>query len=556
VGVKELAFLKRDQELPEELKDKRNLAAVDLLAGDYEKAEAVYDEIIKVVPKNGQIWLEYTHTLLGLGRKEEAKKAYQSVKKFIRKEESVFGIGNSRTMVEFGILIEEEGDAETAEQIYQTVTSQESDWYKPWFLYATIYKKREKFERAEEIYREALGTVTVEKERLLIGLAEILTLQHKFDEGLETRRQAIKENPKLAEAWFSFAVDSYQFGDYDEAEDALAKTIELSQGNQTMMEAINQTVKMLEDHLKKCPEGMDEGEFAFSVGVVHYQNQDFSKARTSLQRAVRLRPDHAESWAILGGSLAQLKDLRDAEKACKTAISLDTKSIAAYQVLSGIRAMQGDMDSAISTLKQGIKINPGDSTLLIMLADAEKAQGGDVFFPQEMVDAEENKREALTLLTQGNLKKALKSFKKSLKFNPNDADVWAHIGLIHVNMQKFDEGEKAAREAIRLNESNSVAWGVLGAALGDAGKTDEAEEALTKAVKLDPNNVSNILPLGFIHLQKGNLDIAQTLFEKSVKLRPKVAVAWQMLAQVYTLQGREKEAADALEKAQKFTPSE
>jgi len=102
VGVKELAFLKRDQELPEELKDKRNLAAVDLLAGDYEKAEAVYDEIIKVVPKNGQIWLEYTHTLLGLGRKEEAKKAYQSVKKFIRKEESVFGIGNSRTMVQIG----------------------------------------------------------------------------------------------------------------------------------------------------------------------------------------------------------------------------------------------------------------------------------------------------------------------------------------------------------------------------------------------------------------------------------------------------------------------
>ena len=554
--MRELAFIKRNQELPEEFKDTRNLAAVDLLAGDYEKALVAYEGIIKAVPKNGLIWLEYTHTLLGLGRKEEAKIAYQNVKKFISKEESVFGIGNSHTLVELGILMEEEGETETAEQIYQAITTQESNWYKPWFLYASIYKKQEKFERAEEIYREALETVTVDKERLLIGLAETLTLQHKFEEGLETRRRAIKENPKLAEAWFSFAVDSYQFGDYDEAEDALAKTIELSQGNQMMMEAIKQTVKMLEDHLKKCPEGMDEGEFAFSIGVVHYQNQDFSKARASLRRAVRLRPKHAESWAILGGSLAQLKDLREAEKACKTAISLDTKSIAAYQVLSGIRAMQGDMNSAVSTLQQGIKVNPGDSTLLKMLADAEKAQGGDVFFSQGMADAEENKSEALTQLAQGNLKKALKSFKKSLKFNPNDADVWAHIGLIHVNLQKFDEGEKAAREAIRLNESNAVAWGVLGAALGDAGKTDEAEEALTTAVKLDPNNVSNILPLGFIHLQKGNLDIAQTLFEKSVKLRPKVAVVWQMLAQVYALQGKEKEAADALVNAQKYTPTE
>ncbi|TFG94641.1 tetratricopeptide repeat protein, partial [Candidatus Thorarchaeota archaeon] len=524
-----MAFKKKDQELPEELKDKRNLAAVDLLAGDYEKAKIAYDEIIKNTPKNGQIWLEYTHTLLGLGRREDAKKTYQNVKKFLRKEESVFGVGNSYTMVEFGMLMEEEGDIETAELIYQAVISQKPDWYKPWFLYASIYKRKENYERAEEIYREALVSVTIERERLLIGLAETLTLQHRFEEGLTTRKQATKENPKFAEAWFSFAVDSYQFGDYDEAEEALVKAKELSKGNQPMMDSIAQTVKMLEDHLKKCPEGMDEGEFAFSVGVVHYQNQDFSKARDILRRAVRLRPNHAESWTILGGSLAQLKDLREAEKACKIAISLDSKSVAAYQVLSGIRAMQGDMEAAISTLKHGIKANPGDTSLLKMLADAEKAQGGDEFFSQEMADAEDNKREALTYLGQGNLKKALKSFKKSLKFNPNDADTWAHIGLINVNLQKFDEGEKAAREAIRLDENNPIAWGVLGAALGDAGKIDEAEKALTKAVELDPNNVSNLLPLGFIHLQKGKLDMAQILFEKSVKLRPKVAVVWQML---------------------------
>lgn len=547
-----MAFKKRDRELPEELKDKRNLAALDLLAGDYEKAIFAYGEIIKDTPKNGQIWLEYTHTLLGLGRKEDAKKAYQNVKKFLRKEESVFGVGNSYTLVEFGMLMEEDGDTETAEQIYQAAAAEKPDWYKPWFLFASIYKKDENYERAEQIYREALTLVTIEKERLLIGLAEILTLQHRFEEGLATRKQATKENPKFAEAWFSFAVDSYQFGDYDEAEEALVKAKELSKGNQPMLDSIIQTEKMLEDHLKKCPEGMDEGEFAFSIGVVHYQNQDFSKARDILRRAVRIRPKHAESWTILGGALAQLKDFREAEKACKTAISLDSKSVAAYQVLSGIRAMQGDMESAISTLKGGIKANPGDSTLLKMLGDAEKAQGGDVFFSQEMVDAEENKREALTHLGQGDLKKALKSFKKSVKFNPDDADTWAHIGLINVNLQQFDEGEKAASEAIRLDENNPIAWGVLGAALGDAGKTDEAEEALTKAVTLDPNNVSNLLPLGFIHLQKGKLDMAQILFEKSVKLRPKVAVVWQMLAQVYSLQGKEKEAADALVNAQKY----
>ncbi|MGY5858863.1 MAG: tetratricopeptide repeat protein [Candidatus Thorarchaeota archaeon] len=551
-----MAFRKKDQELTQELKDKRNHASLDLLAGDYERAIVVFEDIIKSAPKHGHIWLEYTHTLLGLGRKEEARKAYQSVKKFIRKEESVFGVGNSRTMVEFGILMEEEGEIEIAEQIFQSATTQEPEWYKPWYLYASIYKKKEKFDRAGEIYREALELVSAEKERLLIGLAEILTLQHRFEEGLETRRQATKENPEFGEAWFSFAVDSYQFGDYDEAGQALAKAKELSKGNQQMMDAITQTVKMLEDHLKKCPEGMDEGEFTFSVGVVHYQNQDFSKARDSLKRAVRLRPKHAESWTILGGSLAQLKDFIEAEKACKTAISLDSKSIAAYQVLSGLRAMQGDMDAAVSTLKRGIKENPTDPTLPKLLADAEKAQGGDVFYSQDMADAEENKREALTYLAHGDLKKALKAFKKSLKFNPNDADTWAHIGLIQVNLQKFDEGEKAAREAIRLDENNAVAWGVLGSALGDAGKTDEALEALTKAVELDPNNVSNILPLGFIYLQKGNLDMAQSLFEKSVKLRPKVAVVWQMLAQVYTLQGKEKEAADALANAQKYTPTE
>lgn len=38
IGVRGLAFFKKDQELPGELKEKRNIAAVDLLAGDYDKA--------------------------------------------------------------------------------------------------------------------------------------------------------------------------------------------------------------------------------------------------------------------------------------------------------------------------------------------------------------------------------------------------------------------------------------------------------------------------------------------------------------------------------------
>jgi len=553
VGVRSLAFRKKEQEIPADLKDKHNLAALDLMAGDYEKALAAYTELLQEAPKNGKFWLEYTHTLFGLGKKDEAREAYQKVKKFLRKEESVFGVGNARTLTEFGILMEEEGDSNIAEEIYQTATLQEPDWYRPWFLYASIYKKRENYEKAEEIYRKALELVVQEKERLLIGLAEVLTMQHRFVEGLEIRRQATKVNPEFAEAWFSFAVDSYQFGDYDEAEAALAKARELSKGNKQMIDTINQTVKMLEDHLKKCPEGMDEGEFAFSVGVVHYQNQDYSKARDAMKRAVRFRQDHAETWTILGGALAQLKELQEAEKACKTAIGLDPKSVAAYQVLSGIRALQGDMPAAISTLKSGIKANPDDTTLPKLLADAEKAEGGDVFYSQEMADAEKHKQEGITLLTKGETKKALKAFKKSLKFNPKDPDVWAHIALIHVNLQKFNDGEKAAREAIRLDDKNSVAWGVLGAALGDAGKTDEAQEALTKAVELDPNNVSNILPLGFIHMQKGNLDIAQTMFEKSAKLRPKVAIVWQMLAQVYQLQGKEKDAAQALDNAERYS---
>jgi len=149
-----LAFFKKDQELPGELKEKRNIAAVDLLAGDYDKAIEAYEEIIKEVAKNGQVWLEYTHSLLGAGRKEDGRKAYQSAKKFTRKEESVFGIGNSHTMVEYGILMEEEGESETAEQIYDAVSKQTPDWYKPWFLLASIHKKKENYERAEEIYRE------------------------------------------------------------------------------------------------------------------------------------------------------------------------------------------------------------------------------------------------------------------------------------------------------------------------------------------------------------------------------------------------------------------
>ncbi|TFG31963.1 tetratricopeptide repeat protein [Candidatus Thorarchaeota archaeon] len=552
IGVKRLAFFKRDRELPEEFKDRYNLATVDLIAGEYNRAIEQYEAILEQFPRNGQVWLEYAHALLGAGSKDKAKEAIEAARKYTKIEDSILGIDNPHTMVEFGILMEEEGQPKIAEKIYGAVTESTPTWYRPWFLLATIFKKREKFKRAEEIFRKGIESSKEETERLMIGLAEVLTLQHRFEEGLSFRRKAIEANPDYVEAWLSFAVDSYQFGDYDEGEAALAKARELSRNDSKMLEVIEATVEMLEEHLKKCPKGMDEGEYMFSMGAVHYQNQNFERARKALEKAVRLRPKHAESWALLGGILVQLQELREAEKACKTAISLDSKSVGAYQVLSSIRTIQGNMNEAIEVLRDGIAANPQESSLRKMLAEVEKIQSGDQVLTKKLAEAEEQKDEGMKLLAEGKLDKALKNFNKVVKLIPEDADAWAQLGLIYVNLKKYNDGEKAAREAIRLEEDNAIAWGVLGAALGDAGKLEEAEHALTRAVELDPNNASNILPLGFIHMQRGNLDMAQIMLEKVVKLKPTVAVAWHMLSQVYDLQGKHDEAVDASTNAQKF----
>ena len=547
-----MAFLKRNRELPEDLQTLHTQAIEYLMAEKYDDAVTQYEKITEKFPKNGAIWLEYTHALLGIGKRDDAKKAYEMAKRQTKIDDSILNIGNSHTKMEFGILLEEEGKSKLAEMLYRSAIARSKEWYRPWFLLAGIYKKKEDYKKAEEIFQEALQSVNDERARILLGLAEVLTLQNRFEEGLEVRREATKVNPNFAEAWFAFAVDSYQFGDYDEAEQALAKARDLSKEDPALMDSITQTVKMLEDRLKKCPEGMDEGEFMFSVGVVYYQNQDFERTRKAMERAVRLRPKHAKSWTVLGGALTQLRELKEAEKACKIAISLDSKSVAAYQVLSSIRALKGNMQAAIDVLNEGIAANPEDLTLRKLLADAEKVRGGDQIQSKELSEADQNKIEAMKLLAEGKLDKALNLFKKAVKLNPDDADAWAQLGLIYVNLKKFDDGEKAARKAIDLEKDNAVAWGVLGAALGDAGKLEEAETALSKAVELDPTNASNILPLGFIHMQLGNLDMAQTMLEKAVRLRPKVPVAWQMLSQIYKLQGKESEAANALANAQRY----
>ena len=547
-----MSFFKHEQEIPEEFKQKLDEALSAVSAGDYQKAIKNCKDILTEVTKNSEVWLCYIHALLGAGKKDDAKKAFQNAKKQLKKEDYMLDMGSPQTLVELAIILEEENQAKTAKRIYEELTLKSPKFYKPWFLLASMYKKQNDLEKAEQVFREGISKSEGEAERLLVGLAEVLTLQHRFEEGLEVRRQATQVNPNFVEAWFSFAVDSFQFGDYDEAEEALQKAKNLSKDDIAMMDTIKQTVKMLEDHLKKCPEGMDEGVYMFSVGVVHYQNQDFERTRKAMERAVRLRPKHAESWTVLAGALAQLKELKEAEKACKIAISLDPKSVAAYQVLSSIRALQGDMNAAIEVLNDGITSNPDDPTLRKLLLEAQKVRGGDQLLSKELSEAEEHKIEAMNLLTEGKLEKALKMFQKVVKLNPEDADAWAQLGLIYVNLKKLDAGEKAAREAIKLEDNNAIAWGVLGAALGDAGKLEEAEKALTRAVELDPNNASNVLPLGFIYMQRGNLDMAQIMLEKAVKLRPKVPVVWQMLSQVYKLQGKDSEAANALANAQRY----
>ena len=94
----------------------------------------------------------------------------------------------------------------------------------------------------------------------------------------------------------------------------------------------------------------------YSLGVTLWQSGDFPGAAEQLRQAIQIRPDYAEAHYTLGTVLKQMNQLPEAAEALRQAIRLDPDFAGAHTTLAAILRQLGDSAGAAAEGKAGAEI--------------------------------------------------------------------------------------------------------------------------------------------------------------------------------------------------------
>ncbi|MHB1688006.1 MAG: tetratricopeptide repeat protein [Ignavibacteriaceae bacterium] len=357
--------------------------------------------------------------------------------------------------------------------------------------------------------------------------AKLYIQQKNYDKALASLKREVEKNPQSDEGYYLLGLVSGEQGDYATLIDSYAKSLAISS---LFAKDIDQSKKYFWANL-------------FNQGVGYFQKGNNVTDKDSMK-------------VFYGKSI----------NAFETATKIEPDSIDTYKNLAFVYLSAQEYDSAIAPLQK--LVDNGHSVdgykylgeIYYNKGANLKTQFATSHNAQDSVDAVNNFEKAITILQEGR------------KYYPNNSDLLLYLSNAYIGAHKVDvaiDAFKAGVEQEPANKYYRYNYGVL--LLGNKDYQD-AEEQFKKAIDIDPNYQNAIYNLAVTYVKwagdiKKDLDAkndtttapfkdkyvkALPYLEKVVSLKDNDPNMWELLAKVYATLGYEKEATDAMDKADKL----
>lgn len=88
----------------------------------------------------------------------------------------------------------------------------------------------------------------------------------------------------------------------------------------------------------------------------------------------------------------------------------------------------------------------------------------------------------------GDSEEIIKAFKKAIKLDPGNVNLWSSLGDLYTKLNKTSEALQMFRKATKLDPKNANLWVRLGDIYRGAERISDAKKAYKTAIELEPNN--------------------------------------------------------------------
>ncbi len=208
----------------------------------------------------------------------------------------------------------------------------------------------------------------------------------------------------------------------------------------------------------------DEAAIHFKMGVVHFNDANYSDALKELTTAIEIYPDDPSYHNALGLAYFARGLNQDAIKHMQAAINLDINYSEAHVNLSAVYLVEKDWDKAITEAKEALK---------------------NVFYKTPHF-AYYNL--AAGYLNKGEYAKAVEGYGNAVKIHPNYAMAHYEMGVAYERMNNTKAAVEAYEQAVRSAPAYIEAYYGLGVALSKLKNNAAAKKAFDKVISLAPDS--------------------------------------------------------------------
>ncbi|MEW7849572.1 XrtA/PEP-CTERM system TPR-repeat protein PrsT [Massilia aurea] len=252
--------------------------------------------------------------------------------------------------------------------------------------------------------------------------------------------------------------------------------------------------------------GANSLNLTYAQALLQFNGGEYPAAKESLQKILKVAPDHPPSMLLAGAVELNLNNLRQSEQHLRRYLEGNSDNLYARKLLAQGLLKQKESAAAVAALEPALKTGSDDGQLLALAGQA--------------------------YLQTRDYAKATPYLEKASALAPEAAGVRTALGMSRLGQGNAAGGIGELEQAARLDPSSIEAGAALVQAQLGIGKTERALAAMAALEKAQPGSavVQNIK--GDVALRSNDRKLARASFEKAIALDAAYFPAITNLAQM------------------------
>ncbi|MEH2289745.1 tetratricopeptide repeat protein [Nostoc sp.] len=440
---------------------------------------------------------------------------------------------NFEALYGLGMLAQQMGQPQTAEQWLNAASQVQPNSVKTWFSLGNLHLVQEQFPEAEKAYRQALVLLpnslpiynnlgyTLQQQGLFeeavnyyqkalelkpdfieaeANLGNALHAQGKLSsnqkiyyaqlnnqlgvarkKALDLKnavtcyKRAIALQPNFLEAHYNLALALQEQGKLEEAIASYQKLLELNPSVRLL-----EAEKLYSQVLEKQP---DNPEALYGLGMLAQQMGQLQTAEQWLSAASQVQPDSVKTWFSLGNLYLVQEQFPEAEKAYRQALVLLPNSLPIYNNLGYTLQQQGLFEEAVNYYQKALRLKPDFIEAEANLGNALHAQG-KLSSNQQIYYAQLNNQLGVARKKAFDLKNAVTCYKQAIALQPNFLEAHYNLALALQEQGKLKEAIASYQKLLELNPKHGEAHLNLGKIYQQLNQDQKAVFAYRQGLKL------------------------------------------------------------------------